>query len=65
MKQKTYLIIVTIIFSGVSFFHLLRLALKWKAIIGTWTIPLWISYIAFVIPAFLAYSGFKLSKKNR
>ena len=64
MKQKTYLVIVTVVFSAVSIFHLLRLIFKWNAIIGSWTVPLWLSIVAFIIAGFLAYQGIKLNRNK-
>jgi len=63
MRQKTYLLLSAVIFSVVSIFHLLRLFLKWNAVIDRWTVPLWMSVIGSVVAGLLAYSGFKLIKK--
>ncbi|MCG2713119.1 MAG: hypothetical protein L6416_12465 [Candidatus Omnitrophica bacterium] len=64
MQIKTYLLAVTMFFSIVSIFHLLRLVFRWNAVISGWTIPLWISLVGCIISGILAYMGFKLSKRN-
>jgi len=64
MKNRTYLLVVAVVFSLVAVFHLLRLILRWDAIIGGWVVPFWVSLVGFVIAGLLAIMGFK-SSKNR
>jgi hypothetical protein len=52
------------IFLLVAVGHALRLVLKWEVVIGGWQVPTWISAAAFVIAAYLAYEGFRISKSN-
>lgn len=62
MNQKTFSTVVGAIFSVIAVLHLLRAVLGWNAVIGNFTIPVWLSWIALVVAAFLAYSAFKLTK---
>jgi len=45
-----------------TFLDLLRIMLGGTAVIGGWTVPMWASWIALIISAYLAYEGFRLSK---
>ncbi len=62
MNQKTFSTVVGAIFSVIAVLHLLRAVLGWSAVIGTFSVPMWLSWVAAVAAAFLAYSAFKLAK---
>ena len=62
MNQKTFLTVAGSIFAIISVMHLLRAVLGWQAVIGSFTIPMWLSWVAIPVSAFLAYSAFKLAK---
>ncbi len=62
MNQKTFSTVVGAIFSVIAILHLLRAVLGWNAVIGTFSVPMWFSWVAAVAAAFLAYSAFKLAK---
>lgn len=62
MNKKTFLTVVGVIFSVIAILHLLRAVLGWNAVIGTFSVPMWLSWVAVVVAAFLAYSAFKLAK---
>jgi hypothetical protein len=47
------------IFLVVSVAHALRLVFKWEVVIAGWQVPIWVSAVAFVIAAYLAYEGFQ------
>ena len=64
MRQKTYLLIVSLIFSVVSILHLLRFLFRRNIAIDSWIVPLWPSLVGFIITGFLAYYGFRLSGKS-
>ncbi len=63
MKQKTYFLATACMFSAIAVLHALRIIGGWQAQIGSWDVPLWISYLAVVIAAWLAYQGFRQGKK--
>lgn len=64
MSNKKYTKISGIIFAIVGLAHLLRVVLGWDVIIGGWDVPLWFSFIAVLVLAFLAYTALKLSGKK-
>ena len=62
MNQKTFSTVVGVIFAVIAVLHLLRAVLGWNAVVGSFTVPMWFSWIALVMAGFLAYSAFKLAK---
>ena len=63
MKTKAYLMVSTLIFTIVAVIHLLRFALGWSAQVGTWSVPLWVSLIAVLISAAVAFWGLTLVRR--
>lgn len=61
MTQRTYNQISGILFGLIAVLHLVRLIQGWPAVIGAWTMPLWLSAIAVIIAGFLAWSAWKLT----
>jgi hypothetical protein len=53
------------IFLLIALGHVLRLAFGWKATIAGQSIPTWVSWIAFVIAAYLASEGFRQARKPK
>ena len=65
MAQRTYSLVTAIIFSLVTLLHALRLLRGWHVVIGDISVPVWISWIGLAIAGYLAYEGFKLSRRIR
>lgn len=65
MTQRTYSLVTGIIFSLVAFLHVLRLLRGWNVVIGDLSVPVWTSWIGLAIAGYLAYEGFKLSRRVR
>lgn len=63
MTRKTYLTLAGVIFALVSLAHLLRAAMGWPVMIAGWNVPLWLSWVAFVIAGTLSYFGWSLAKR--
>jgi hypothetical protein len=61
MTHKTYFLVSGVIFSAVAVLHALRIALKWDAIVGGWTFPVWLSAVGILIAAYLAFTAFRLA----
>ncbi len=61
MDQRTYARLTGTIFLLIAVLHLARILYRWGAVIGGWTVPLWLSWVALVVSAYLAWWG--LSKK--
>ncbi len=64
MAQKTYNVITSIIFIIVGVMHLLRIVYGWSMVIGTWTAPLWVSWIGVIVALALVIYGLKLSMER-
>ena len=58
MNCKSYFLVTATIFSVIGLFHLLRIVLGWEAVVGGWSIPMWLSWVAMIVTAVLAYYGF-------
>ena len=52
-----------LIFAMVALFHLVRIFAEWTIIIGDWSIPMWVSWIALVVAGGLALLGLRLSER--
>ncbi len=65
MTRKSYLFITAIVFFVVGLVHLLRIVLGWEAAIGGWAVPMWLSWLALIASAVLAYFGFTHARSDR
>jgi hypothetical protein len=64
MDQKTFALLTGIIFALVALLHLLRIYMGWSAVIGGWTLPMWVSWLALVVAGGLAYFGISLGTRG-
>ena len=64
MRQKTFSLVVGLIFLLIAVMHVLRLALMWEVVLNGWMVPMWFSAIAIVIMAYLAFESLKLSRRS-
>lgn len=62
MNQKTFTLTAGAVFSLVAALHALRLLCGWDAVIGGWTVPLWVSWAALAVSGYLAYTAFKVGR---
>lgn len=63
MKLQTYSMIVGIIFLLVAILHLVRAIYSWQLLVNnSFSLPVWISWVGFVVASVLSYFGFKFSK---
>ena len=65
MTPRTYSLIAGIIFSLVALLHALRLLRGWHVVIGDLSLPVWVSWLGLVIAGYLAYQGFRVSRRIR
>lgn len=63
MTPKTFSLTTGVIFSLIASAHVLRLIFRWNVTVDGGTIPTWVSWLALLIAAYLAFEGFRLSKK--
>jgi hypothetical protein len=64
MDQKTFVLLAGVIFAIVAVCHLLRILMGWPIVIDTWTVPMWLSWIALVIAGGLSYFGLSLVSRS-
>jgi hypothetical protein len=64
MKITSYIMASAIVFTVVGLVHLLRAIQGWPVELGTWTVPVWLSGVAFVLSAGLATWGFSFLRKT-
>jgi len=65
MTRKSYFLVTAIVFSVVGLLHLLRIVVGWEAVVGGWSIPMWLSWVAMIVTAVLAYHGFTHGWRGR
>jgi hypothetical protein len=61
-EVNNYLLGSGLIFLLITLLHLFRIIFQWEAIFNGKEIPLYFSYIGFIIGAVLTYYAFKLRK---
>ena len=58
MIAHHYAILAALIFTLVAVLQLVRALKRWPVTIGTTSIPVWVSWVAFIVAAILAWLGF-------
>jgi hypothetical protein len=64
MTRKTYFLATALLFSIICLVQLARIVFGWEAVIGGWSVPMWVSWIAVIVTAALAYFGYVLRSKE-
>lgn len=59
MTNNTYRKTTGTVFAVIAVLHALRLLYGWEAMIGDWTVPMWLSWFAVAFAGWLAYSGLR------
>ncbi len=65
MDEKTFSIVAGIIFALVALLHLVRIYMGWPVVIGSWSVPMWVSWIALVVAGGLAFFGLSVARSSR
>src|SRR5262249_25507196 len=65
MGQKTYFAVVGIIFALVALAHAVRIYMEWPVIIGDWSVPKSVSWVALVVAGGLALFAFRFAANSR
>ena len=65
MTTRLFSLITATLFSLIALLRVLRLLRGWQVTIGDVVVPLWISWIGLAVATYLAYQGFKLSRRIR
>jgi hypothetical protein len=63
MSSKLYSVLAALIFTLVAAAQLLRATNGWTITINSSDVPLWASWLAFAVAAFLAVLGFASSRR--
>lgn len=63
MKLKAFLGISSIFFFAVAIIHLMRVLFNWNFVIDNYTIPEWMSIVAFVVLIYLSIMAFRFRKR--
>ncbi len=58
MTDKTFHLIVGIIFAVIALMQLLRIVLGWSVVVDGWNAPMWISVVAVLVAGVLSYLAF-------
>jgi len=64
MDQRIFLLVAGVIFAVVALLHLLRIYMGWPIVIGSWTVPMWLSWIGLVVAGGLSYFGLSLAARR-
>jgi len=64
MDQKTFTLLAGVIFVIVALLHLLRIYMGWPVVIGDWTVPMSVSWIALVVAGGLSYFALSLTRRR-
>jgi hypothetical protein len=65
VDQKSFFVLAGLIFALVAVGHLLRIYMDWSVVIGSWTAPMWLSWIAVVVAGGLSFFGLRLATRSQ
>lgn len=63
MKTRAYVVVSALIFTLVAVMHLIRIAQGWPVVMGSLSVPSWISMLAVLVSGSAALWGFSLLRK--
>ena len=63
-SERPLLRLVGLIFLVVALLHLVRLAFGLNLVLGSVTVPLWISWFGIMVAGFLSYASFHFAKRK-
>ena len=63
MDHRAFSMVSGVIFALVALLHLIRIWYGWPAVIGGWSVPMWVSWIAVLVAAGLAYFGLRFASR--
>lgn len=65
IRERTYLLIVGIVFGIVALAHLMRVFAGADLVIMGWPVPLWLSWVGTVVTAYLSYMSLHLAMRMK
>ena len=63
MDKNKSLMLAAAVFAVIALAQLLRSVFGWQAVIGSFDVPLYFSYIAIIVSGYLSWHMYKTSKK--
>ena len=63
MSRKAYFAVTGIFFLVIAILHLFRIIFGWTPVVEGWVVPMWPSWVALVVTAWLGYEGLRLASK--
>jgi hypothetical protein len=64
MSRRAYLLVTAAIFSLIALLHLVRIFFGWSVMLASWSVPMWLSWVALIVTGALAYFGFSLATQS-
>ncbi|MBU6323172.1 MAG: hypothetical protein KGI41_00965 [Patescibacteria group bacterium] len=64
-SERNLLYIAGIVFAAVAIVHLMRLAFNVDVALGTFEVPMWLSWIGVIITGYLSYTSFHFALKTK
>jgi hypothetical protein len=64
MDAKTFSLVAGAIFAVVALLHLVRIFMQWTVVIGDWSVPKSVSWVALIVSGGLALLGLRLGQRE-
>jgi hypothetical protein len=64
MTKNNFVSIAAFVFLGVGIIHGLRLMYDWGVMVGQVVVPMWVSWVAVLLCAYLTFQGFKMARHS-
>ncbi len=64
MDPKSFSGLAGIIFLAVALAHMLRAVMYWPVTVAGWTVPMWLSWVAFLIAGAVGFLGLMLAAQS-
>jgi hypothetical protein len=64
MDAKTFSLVAGVIFAVVALLHLVRIFMQWTVVIGDWSVPKSVSWVALIVSGGLALLGLRLGQRE-
>jgi hypothetical protein len=64
MNRRSFCLISAVIFIVIALVHLIRIIYGWKVVVGPWTAPDSITWVALVVAGYLGYEGLRFARSG-
>lgn len=65
LRERSYLILAGLIFTGVAIVHMARIFTGAAFVIHDWEAPIWLSWVGTVVTVYLAYMSYRFALRTR